>query len=74
MYLHVSLFDPYQIPTQFMPIHAGMYWHANTYQHVLECIAIHTNTFPQYLACFVVCIVVCFNSVFARVIIQKLHK
>ena len=24
-YLHVSLFHTYQIPTQYMPIHAGIY-------------------------------------------------
>ena len=26
-YLHVSLFHKYQIPTQYMPIHAAIYWH-----------------------------------------------
>ena len=30
-YLHVALFHTYQIPTQYMPIHDGIYWHVLQY-------------------------------------------
>ena len=61
LYWHISLFHTYQIPIQYcqyMPI------------HVLACIAIHTNSFPLYLASIVVCIVACIQSVFEHIIVQ----
>ena len=39
-----------------------LYWSV----YVLACIVIHTNMYPQYLACIVVCI----QSIFAWIIIQ----
>ena len=44
--------------------------HANTCWFILARIAIHTNTCTMYLACIMVCIVVCIDSVFAGITIQ----
>ena len=47
-----------------MPIHAG----------ILARIAIHTNICTMYLACIMVCIGVCIESVFARITIQYVRN
>ena len=39
LYLHVSLFHTYQIPTQYMPIHADMHWYVLQYMPLrVQCI------------------------------------
>ena len=48
-----------------MPIYAGIF---------LARIAIHTNTCAMYLPCIMACIVVCIESVFARITIQYVRN
>ena len=43
LYLHVSLFHRYQIPTQYMPIHAGMY--CNTCQYVYNVFGMYCGMY-----------------------------
>ena len=54
----------------FKPITSTGTLHVNICWYILACIVIHTNLFPQYWACTVVCI----KSVFAHIIIPYRHN